>query len=189
MGPEPSWGRFMIGDTEHMRSYFTLGVALAALATTAAVAGPVTIQGPNSSATPYLVPTTNGWKSYSILTVGDRANNAATGHQFTGIPDGIGAYSNGDSTITVLVNHEIGGGTGNSWQNGGTRGAFVSQWTVDRDTLAVTHGAPFINNLGQFSYSGSDVLSRLCSADLAPVSAFYNAATGLGYNGRIFLNG
>ena len=32
-------------------------------------------------------------------------------------------------------------------------------------------------------------ISRLCSADLAPVSALYDATSGLGYAGRIFLNG
>jgi hypothetical protein len=33
------------------------------------------------------------------------------------------------------------------------------------------------------------LISRLCSADLPPVSALYDAASGLGYAGRIFLNG
>ena len=32
-------------------------------------------------------------------------------------------------------------------------------------------------------------MSRLCSADLAPVSAFYDAESRLGYTGRMFLNG
>ena len=41
--------------------------------------------------------------------------------------------------------------------------------------------------------SKSDVdparLNRLCSADLAPMSAYYNVASGKGYNGRIFTDG
>jgi secreted PhoX family phosphatase len=37
--------------------------------------------------------------------------------------------------------------------------------------------------------SGATRLNRLCSADLAPISAFYNPASGKGYNGRIYLNG
>ena len=34
-----------------------------------------------------------------------------------------------------------------------------------------------------------NAFDRLCSADLAEITAFYNPDTGLGYNGRIFLNG
>src|ERR671931_2533257 len=31
--------------------------------------------------------------------------------------------------------------------------------------------------------------SRFCSADLPALSAFYDSASGLGYNGRIYMNG
>jgi hypothetical protein len=37
--------------------------------------------------------------------------------------------------------------------------------------------------------AGVDAISRLCSADLPLASAFYNAKSGKGYSGRIFMNG
>jgi hypothetical protein len=55
------------------------------------------------------------------------------------------------------------------------------------------HGEDLIKQL--FEFSGGEyvpatrALSRLCSADLPEVTAFYNPASGLGYNGRIFMNG
>jgi hypothetical protein len=69
---------------------------------------------------------------------------------------------------------------------GNTSGAFVSRWVVDSKTLRVLSGRDQITTLVT---SGSLNIDRLCSADLAPVSAWYNAASGLGYNGRLFTNG
>src|SRR6185312_16537501 len=69
--------------------------------------------------------------------------------------------------------------------HGGT-GAFVSRFVVDKATLRVLSGSDQIRHLVT---TGSLNLSRLCSADLPAKSAFYNAATGLGYDGRIFMNG
>ena len=68
-----------------------------------AAAALVTGTGPNSSQTPYLTPIQAGLQFASILTVGD----AVGGYRMVGIPDGLGAYDNGNGTITVLMNHEI----------------------------------------------------------------------------------
>ena len=70
--------------------------------------------------------------------------------------------------------------------HGNTSGAFVSRWVVDSKTLKVLSGRDQITTLVT---TGPHNLDRLCSADLAPVSAWYNAATGLGYDGRLFTNG
>ncbi len=46
-----------------------------------------------------------------ILTVGDSVNTKLDGvspYRMVGIPDGLGAYDNGDGTFTVLMNHELG---------------------------------------------------------------------------------
>ena len=84
----------------------------------------------------------------------------------------------------------------------GATGAFVSEWVFDKTTLEVKSGNDLIQNV--FTYDaisnsyvehnaalGNGVaFNRFCSADLADQSAFYNSATGLGYNGgRLFLNG
>ncbi len=77
---------------------------LVAAATTVSLSAQSVIQGPSSSQTSYLTPTSPGWSATSLLTVGDGIG----GYLMAGIPDGLGAYSNGDGTMTVLANHEIG---------------------------------------------------------------------------------
>lgn len=155
------------------------------------------LTGPSSSAAPYLLPAAPGVKVKSVLTVGDQAAN---GYKMVGIPDGTGAYDNGDGTFTVLINHELGQTAGIVRRHGNT-GAFVSKWTLNKSTLSVVSGEDLIqmvhlwNPLTQ-SYQMYDSTSpmpvgfgRFCSADLAPVSAFYNAASGKGTQQRIFMNG
>jgi hypothetical protein len=103
-----------------------------------------------------------------------------------GIPDGLGAFGNGDGTFTLLMNHELTAPSGSVRAHGST-GAFVSQWTIDKDTLQVLPGEDLIKHINLVS--GTLPLARLCSADLPALSAFYNAATGKGYNGRLFMDG
>jgi hypothetical protein len=117
-----------------------------------------------------------------------------------GIPDGLGAFDNGDGTFTVLMNHEIPSnnppGPG-IVRDHGANGAFVSKWTVSKDDLTVLHGEDLIHQIATWntgtSFYNAPVtgitMFRLCSADLAPVSAFFNAASGKGYDGRIFTDG
>jgi hypothetical protein len=71
-------------------------------------------------------------------------------------------------------------------------GAFVSKWTINKNTLQVLSGGDLITSTQYSNANGVATptsLQRLCSADLAPISAWFNAATGLGYNGRIFMDG
>src|SRR5205809_885052 len=68
------------------------------------------ITGPSSSQSPYLVRSEVGVVTVSILTVGDAVNFKADGvtpYRMVGIPDGLGAFDNGDGTFTVLMNHEL----------------------------------------------------------------------------------
>jgi hypothetical protein len=66
-------------------------------------------KGPSSSTDPFLVSSQPNVHITSIITTGDAlpATGAYGGGEgvFGGIPDGIGAFDNGDGTITVLVNH------------------------------------------------------------------------------------
>ena len=111
-----------------------------------------------------------------------------------GIPDGLGAYDNGNGSITVLMNHELGSTVGNVRAHG-AKGAFVSEWTIDKNTLAVTAGRDLATDVK--TWNGSTwatpstpyAIARLCSADLPATSAFYNSASGLGTQDRIFLSG
>ncbi|MCW2764308.1 MAG: large protein [Nocardioides sp.] len=147
-----------------------------------AVAAPGGAPGPSSTDSPYLVRSVPGVTLTSLLTAGDSVG----GYRMAGTPDGLGAFDNGDGTFTVLMNHEFGAGTSVPRSHGNTSGSFVSRWVIDKDTLEVLSGRDQITNL---ITTGSKNIDRLCSADLPAVTAFYNPATGLGYNGRIFTNG
>jgi hypothetical protein len=155
-----------------------LGVVLAAAGAVVARAS----TGPSSSESPYVVGSQPGVVTKSILTAGDTVG----GYRMVGIPDGLGAFDNGDGTFTVLMNHELGATAGVARAHG-SAGAFVSRWTIRKDDLSVVGGGDLIRNL--HLVTGATALNRLCSADLAAQSAFYDAATGAGYQGRLFLDG
>ena len=101
-------------------------------------------QGPSSSQSPYLVRATSGIVTTSILTTGDSVG----GYRMAGIPDGLGAFDNGDGTFTLLMNHEISSTLGVVRAHGG-KGAFVSKWIIDKDTLAILHGEDLIKKVYQ----------------------------------------
>ncbi|HND56036.1 MAG TPA: Ig-like domain-containing protein, partial [Pirellulaceae bacterium] len=140
----------------------------------------------------YLMPLNQGVGITPLLSVGDSAAQTPQ-YRMVGIPDGLGAYDNGNGTFTVLMNQELTSSLGSQRAHGGT-GAFVSKWVFDKTTLAPLSGA----DLMQTVKSGADFtpvtgtalnFSRFCSADLPATSAFYNATTGNGTRTRILLNG
>jgi hypothetical protein len=157
--------------------------------------------GPSTATAPYVQAIAPGVKFTSILTTGD----VVGGYKMGGIPDGLGAYDNDDGTFTVLMNHEIfanaSGPLGTVRTHGG-KGAYVSEWVISKRTLKVIAGADLMRNVYQQAADGSWVpvpatgvlgqtssFARLCSADLAERSAFYDHATNRGTRQRIFLNG
>ena len=134
------------------------------------------------------------------MTVGDEIGE----YQLVGIPDGTGAYSNGDGTFTWLVNHELRNSQGVPRAHSTTEGgAFVSKWVVNGLTgdaatmLEVQSGEDLIQltalwNTETNAYDApatGAVFHRFCSSDLPAMTAFYNSATGHGYEGRIYMNG
>ncbi|MBZ6413972.1 alkaline phosphatase PhoX, partial [uncultured Methylobacterium sp.] len=154
--------------------------------------------GPSTTQTPYLVPSTGNVSFTSLLSVGDTVPGSVkadgTPWRFVGIPDGIGAFDNGDGTATVLVNHEI-GATSGVVRAHGSAGAFVDRLVVDKASLKVLSAGDLGTSYYGFDAAtgayvqGTTALARLCSADLPAVSAFYDASTGLGTKARIFMNG
>jgi Bacterial protein of unknown function (DUF839) len=175
-------------------------LAAGAVAAAVAIAAAGAETGPSSSQSPYVLGSQPGVITKSILTVGDSVNtkpDGVTPYRMVGIPDGLGAYDNGDGTFTVLMNHELGSSQG-AIRAHGARGAFVSKWTIDKDSLQVLHGEDLIQKLytwdgATWVQSNTDAaparLNRLCSADLPARSAFFNAASGNGYDGRLFMDG
>ncbi len=144
---------------------------------------------------PYLLPTTSGVLTQAILTAGDSVNlkpDGFTPYRMVGIPDGLGAFDNGDGTFTMLSNHEIGSTLGVARAHGAI-GAFVSKWIINKSTLQVLSGADLMQSVNLWNgtaYAPATVaFNRFCSADLPAVSAFNNTASGKGTANRIFMNG
>ena len=97
------------------------------------------------------------------------------------------------------MNHELNSGVGDVRADG-AQGAFVSEWIVNKNDFTVLSGADlatkhYVWNTTTTSYdlaSGNadpNRFSRLCSADLPAVSAFFNSASGMGTENRLFTNG
>ena len=151
--------------------------------------------GPSSSASPYLVPTAPGVSFTSILSAGDRVSGKNKSvYRMVGLPDGLGAYDNGDGTMSVLMNHELSGAAGVVRAHG-ARGAFISSWQIRKRDLGVLRGEDLIQTV--MLWNGTDYVARdnavirhLCSGDLPAPSAFFNRASGKGFNaGRFFMSG
>jgi hypothetical protein len=131
----------------------------------------------------YIAPVDKDWQVRPIITVGEEAAN---GYAMVGVPDGLGAYANADGSMTLLMNHELAGNKG-AVRAHGQKGAFVSRWVIDLESLKVQSGADLVR--ATMPIGVVQGFNRLCSADLAPKSAFYNAVSGKGYAGQLFLNG
>jgi hypothetical protein len=154
--------------------------------------------GPSSSQSPYLLASQPTVTFSSIITTGDTVPGAPT--PFVGTPDGIGVFDNGNGTATVVVNHEL-AQTAGAVRSDGSTGSFVDRFVINESTLqvvserdAVTSPSGVFQDVnGDGVYSPAEnvttAMERLCSGDLAAVSAFFNAATGLGTTERIYMAG
>jgi hypothetical protein len=138
-------------------------------------------RGPSSSADPYVVPVAPGVRTISILSAGD---SPSPPYRMTGVPDGLGAFDNGDGTFTVLMNHELAGNAGAVHAHG-ARGAFVSKWIIRKSDLTVLSGEDLIQQIALWNASASAynppvkgvVLANLCSAN-------YDRGTGIFFSGE-----
>ena len=141
---------------------------------------------------PYLLPAASGVVMKDILTTGDSIG----GYRMAGIPDGLGAFDNGDGTFTVLMNHELTNTVGVVRAHG-AKGAFVSKWKVRKSDLTVLSGEDLMKSVALWNPASSSysapttgvAFSRFCSADLPATTALYDAGSGLGFNGRLFFDG
>jgi hypothetical protein len=119
----------------------------------------------------------------------------ATPYEVAGIVDGLGAFDNGNGTVTILANHELGSGSGVTRRHGAI-GSFVVELIVDKNTLQVLSAQDLIHTVvdaagveHNAANSNAVALNRFCSSDLADVAAYYNAASGLGTQERIYFKG
>jgi hypothetical protein len=129
------------------------------------------------------------------------ANDTVGGYRMSGIPDGLGAFDNNDGTFTLLMNHELLVSMGVPRAHG-SKGSFVSKWIINKSDLKMLSGGDLMKRVNLWNPATSTytlydsttpspltVFGRFCSADLPAVNAFYNPATGLGTQERIFMNG
>ena len=95
------------------------------------------------------------------------------------------------------MNHELGSTLG-AVRAHGSRGAFVSKWIVDKehDDGAVRQRSdeerlPLgrSDTRSRSSAPATFAFQRFCSGDLPAVTAFYNPATGLGTQERLYMHG
>ena len=149
----------------------------------------------HSSQTPYLLASQSNVTFQSIITTGDATSKIGGGtYLFGGIPDGLGMFDNGDGTVTVLVNHELGNTLG-AVRDSGSKGAYVSKLIIDKTDLSVISGGDAFSTVKLWNPTthtfdtSTFAFNRFCSADLPEVSAFYNATTHLGTTDRIFMTG
>jgi len=153
---------------------------------------PATAQriGPSTTTEPYVLPTTAGVSTISILTAGDSVG----GYRMVGIPDGAGAWAETNTTFNVVVNHELGTGKGVPRAHG-SDGAFVSRWLIESTTGEVVSGRDHLtgpNDVmtwdGTKYVRGTTSFNRFCSADLASKNAYFLDGEA-GTAQRIFLSG
>lgn len=158
-------------------------------------------QGPSSSRSPYLVPSNPVdvvRNVTSITTVTDlvpTTGSLATPYEVAGIVDGLGAYDNGDGTVTIIACHEINTTVGVVRRHG-AKGTFLSATIVDKQTLEVVSSEDLIHTFVDVNGVDRNVananpiaLGRFCSGDLPAPTAFWNAASSLGTPERIFTCG
>jgi hypothetical protein len=182
----------MVPDREEMTRMKTRQRSAAFVLVWLAGAAHAQFTGPSSSQSPYIVPTTTGVTTTSILTVGDSIG----GYRMVGIPDGLGAMANGDGTFDLVMTHELGGSVGAVRAHGQT-GAFVSRWNINSTGLLVNSGRDHNtspNDAYEWTGSGwsnapgsAQRWNRFCSADLAAPTAYRFGA--LGTSARLFLTG
>lgn len=172
----------------------TCSLAALTFAAATAVAGNAAAQttGPSTTTSPYVLPSSAAYSTTSLLTVGDTVGS----YRMAGIPDGLGAFDNGDGTFTVLMNHELGNTVGVNRAHG-AKGSFVSKWVINKSSLSVVSGSDLMQqvfnwNVGSQTNEATPMtfaFNRFCSGDLPAVSAYYNAASGLGTTARIYMHG
>jgi len=135
----------------------------------------------------------------SLITNGEFTSGSEPGSSVyapPGIFDGQGAYSNGDGTYTLLVNHELGASAGTPYTaeglNPAVTGARISRFIVDidaDDNAANGYQSKILS--GGLAYDkviGNDTngFDRFCSANLVEANSF---GEGRGLADRTYLVG
>jgi hypothetical protein len=136
---------------------------------------------------PYVVPIGPEYTVKALFSADDKVPllGGAPGQQYrlVGIPDGMGAHSNGDGTSTLYMNHELSNTTLSEPVVGGpkNRGTYVSKWILDEDGDPIAGSRAYDSVYAENTFVGPAAdttnttrpLSRFCSGFLAgPANGF-----------------
>ena len=184
-------------------------LALVAASPAAAVVG-TGAKGPTTTVDPYVLPVADGVQTTSLLTVADMPT--VSGYKMVGIPDGLGLRNAATAgKAELFMNHEL-RETQGIVRAHGQKGSFVSNYRIDKTTLAVetgkdlidapgdvtffnyptgTYNAPGPNPspaspaMGPFAAQNAAFL-RFCSSTLTDPGQLFNPTTSMGYDGQIY---
>ena len=154
------------------RAVLAVLVGLLAVGVVGWVATAATGPGFKTAKRPYLVPIEPGVVIHPIISTGDLVG----GYQMSGIPDGLGAYTDG-GRVQVLMNHELGIAFPGNPPGVDAR---ISKVTLDDKTHSVLSATYLV--------TGSEGFERFCSATLERVNGtpYYftgEEAVGTGHDG------
>src|ERR671930_486419 len=144
------------------RTLLATAVALLTMAAVGWTASAADQPGFKTAKRPYLVPVEPGVITDPIISTGD----VVGGYQMSGIPDGLGAYKDGDG-LQVFMNHELGISFPGVPPGVDAR---VSQLTLNR----LTHGVL----AGQYRFTGAEGFERFCSSTLEMIDGTPYYLTG-----------
>jgi len=147
-----------------------------AIALTLAGAAHAQFQGPSTGSTPYLVPSQPNIQTYSIFTVDNTGatpddNIGGYGMGHSGRPRGLPNARRHHEWILYRAHESRAGATAGAVRTHGATGSFVSRWTINKNTLAVTAGSDLIQQVSLWNTTASS----------------YNAPTTGIQPGRLFL--
>lgn len=141
-----------------------------------------------------------------IATTGDKIG----GLVIRGIPDGMGAFDNGQGGITILSNHEVAINDAIAKKSASTTstwGTTITKFNYSPNSRTITSASNLFNNVNFWNYNTNEYqkspigaepknaakdsfgwgISRFCSATFSPAGTFiYN---GVGYDGALFTTG
>lgn len=154
----------------------------------------------------YLLPTSSAVSIDPIATTGDKIGGLIV----RGIPDGMGAYDNGQGGITILSNHEVAINDAIAKKSASTTstwGTTITKFNYSPNSRTITSASNLFNNVNFWNYNTNEYqkspigaepkniakdsfgwgISRFCSATFSPAGTFiYN---GVGYDGALFTTG
>ncbi len=116
------------------------------------------------------------WHITSLINEETNANK--TQYRLVASPDGIGVLNKNNDHLSIFVNHEISSDQG-VIRSHGSKGAFVSEWTLDIGSKKITSGNDLIKKVklwdrdkNIFKVINNAPIHKLCSGDLPDQSAF-----------------